>query len=51
MYGHSVDDDIYISPSHRQFMYNREISGQSTSDFPIEQDIQEEDESVDEVTT
>ncbi|XP_044749379.1 HBS1-like protein isoform X1 [Coccinella septempunctata] len=44
VYGHSVDDDIYISPSHRQFMYNRESSGQSKSDFPMEEDIQEEDE-------
>lgn len=45
MYGHSVDDDIYISPSHTQFMYNRESSGQSRSDYPMEEDIEEEDES------
>ncbi|XP_045465196.1 HBS1-like protein isoform X1 [Harmonia axyridis] len=45
VYGHSVDDDIYISPSHTQFMYNRESSGQSRSDYPMEEDIEEEDES------
>lgn len=50
VYGYSDDDDdTYISPSHRQFMYNREISGQPTSDIPMEQNIQEEYESVDEV--
>ncbi|XP_050316410.1 protein HBS1 isoform X2 [Anthonomus grandis grandis] len=26
IYGHSIDDDYYISPSNRQFIYNRETS-------------------------
>nr|XP_023020362.1 HBS1-like protein isoform X1 [Leptinotarsa decemlineata] len=37
VYGHSVDDDYYISPSHRQFIYNREVSTRSS-----ESDIKEE---------
>ncbi|CAH1159426.1 unnamed protein product [Phyllotreta striolata] len=40
VYGHSVDDDYYISPSNRQFLYNRELSQRSS-----EGDIKEEDES------
>ncbi|XP_056630715.1 protein HBS1 [Diorhabda sublineata] len=40
IYGHSVDDDYYISPSNRQFIYNRDISQRSS-----EGDIKEEDES------
>ncbi|KAG5898030.1 hypothetical protein JTB14_001742 [Gonioctena quinquepunctata] len=40
VYGNSVDDDYYISPSHRQFIYNREVSTRSS-----EGDIQEEAES------
>ncbi|KAJ8981286.1 hypothetical protein NQ317_004022 [Molorchus minor] len=39
IYGHSVDDDYYISPSNRQFLYNRENSTRSS-----ESDIKEEDE-------
>ncbi|KAJ8964739.1 hypothetical protein NQ314_004670, partial [Rhamnusium bicolor] len=39
VYGHSVDDDYYISPSSRQFLYNRENSTRSS-----EGDIKEEDE-------
>lgn len=39
IYGHSVDDDYCISPSNRQYMYNRESSARSS-----ESDIEEEDE-------
>ncbi|KAJ8944129.1 hypothetical protein NQ318_013313 [Aromia moschata] len=39
VYGHSVEDDYYISPSNRQFLYNRENSTRSS-----EGDIKEEDE-------
>lgn len=39
IYGHSVDDDYCISPSNRQYMYNRESSTRSS-----ESDIKEEDE-------
>ncbi|KAK9882074.1 hypothetical protein WA026_018920 [Henosepilachna vigintioctopunctata] len=48
IYGHSVDDDYYISPIHRQFMYNRENSGHSRHGevLQMEQNIQEEDESM-----
>ncbi|CAH1123436.1 unnamed protein product [Ceutorhynchus assimilis] len=42
IYGHSVDDDYYISPSNRQFIYNRENSRDSR--FEHEDDIQEVDE-------
>ncbi|KAL3285327.1 hypothetical protein HHI36_019436 [Cryptolaemus montrouzieri] len=51
IYGHSVDDDYYISPSNRQFLYNRENAGQSRSGevYPMEQDIQEEDETEEEL--
>ncbi|KAH1010471.1 protein HBS1 [Dendroctonus ponderosae] len=47
VYGHSVDDDYYISPSNRQFIYNRETSRDSR--FEHADDIQEVDE-VDELT-
>lgn len=40
IYGHSMEDDYYISPSNRQFIYNRDISQRSS-----EGDIKEEDES------
>lgn len=39
IYGHSVDDDYCISPSNRQYLYNRESSTRSS-----ESDIKEEDE-------
>lgn len=39
MYGRSLDDDYYISPSNRQFIYNRDNSTRSS-----EGDIKEEDE-------
>lgn len=39
VYGHSVDDDYCISPSNRQYLYNRESSTRSS-----ESDIKEEDE-------
>lgn len=42
-----MDDDYYISPSSRQFMYNRENSRDSTKIGEYtqhEEDIQEEDE-------
>lgn len=39
IYGHSVDDDYCISPSNRQYLYNRESSARSS-----ESDIKEEDE-------
>lgn len=42
VYGHSVDDDYYISPSNRQFLYNRENSRG--------ENIQEEDEREAEMT-
>lgn len=48
VYGHSVDDDYYISPSNRQFLFNRENSRDQPrmGEFICtEQDIQEEDES------
>lgn len=47
VYGHSVDDDYYISPSNRQFIYNREASRESK--FEHKDDIQEADE-VDELS-
>ncbi|CAG9816269.1 unnamed protein product [Phaedon cochleariae] len=45
VYGHSVEDDYYISPSNRQFIYNREHSTRSS-----EGDIKEEDESEAQLT-
>lgn len=39
IYGHSVDDDYCISPSNRQYLYNRESSARNS-----ESDIKEEDE-------
>ncbi|KAJ3634938.1 hypothetical protein MTP99_007879 [Tenebrio molitor] len=48
VYGHSIDDDYYISPSNRQFIFNRENSRDQPKigEFiRTEQDIQEEDES------
>ncbi|RZC42482.1 HBS1 N and/or GTP EFTU domain containing protein [Asbolus verrucosus] len=48
VFGRSVDDDYYISPSHRQFLFNRENSRDQPKigEFiRTEQDIQEEDES------
>nr|WRK64616.1 elongation factor EF-1 alpha [Hypothenemus hampei] len=47
VYGHSVDEDFCISPSNRQFIYNRENSRESKLDHS--DDIQEADE-VDELT-
>lgn len=47
VYGHSIDDDYYISPSNRQFIFNRENSRDQPKigEFiRTEQDIQEEDE-------
>ncbi|VEN37458.1 unnamed protein product [Callosobruchus maculatus] len=44
VYGHSMDDDYYISPSNRQFIYNRDNSRSSESD------IKEEDESEQEMS-
>ncbi|XP_030753765.1 HBS1-like protein [Sitophilus oryzae] len=43
VYGHSVDDDYYISPSNKQFIYNRESSRDSRFEH-TEDDIQEVDE-------
>lgn len=45
VYGHSVDDDYYISPSNRQFLYNRENSTRCS-----EHGIKEEDEVEAELT-
>lgn len=42
VYGHSLDDDYYISPSNRQFVYNRETSRDGR--FEHADDIQEVDE-------
>ncbi|XP_028133822.2 protein HBS1 isoform X2 [Diabrotica virgifera virgifera] len=39
VYGHSVDDDFFESPSNKQFIYNRDMSQRSS-----EGDIKEEDE-------
>ncbi|XP_072399063.1 protein HBS1 isoform X2 [Diabrotica undecimpunctata] len=39
VYGHSMDDDYFISPSNKQFIYNRDMSQRSS-----EGDIKEEDE-------
>ncbi|XP_066152396.1 protein HBS1 isoform X1 [Euwallacea fornicatus] len=47
VYGHSIDDDYYISPSNRQFIYNRETSRESK--FEHKDDIQEADE-IDELS-
>ncbi|XP_060519987.1 protein HBS1 [Cylas formicarius] len=44
VYGHSVDDDYYISPSNTQFMYNREMSRDSTKFEQTEDNIKEADE-------
>ncbi|XP_076264064.1 translation elongation factor EF-1alpha (GTPase) HBS1 [Rhynchophorus ferrugineus] len=48
VYGHSVDDDYYISPSNRQFIYNRESSRDSRFEH-TEDNIEEADE-IDELT-